>query len=547
MTTSSRPLLSVVIPVYNVEEYLGQCLDSILAQDFPGLEVVVVDDGSTDASAGVAQGYARQFDNIVVLKSGHRGIGAARNVGVRASSGHYLTFADADDIVPAGAYTLMVSTLERSGSDFVVGSVRQLVNERLRVPPFLRSVHAEPKIGITVEDLPDVLRNVFPWNKTFRRSFWERNGLSFPEGVRYEDQVAMTTAYLQARRFDVVQRPVYTWRRRADSTSITQQRSEVADLRDRLTTKQMTSDVVAALGSPEIQEHWTRHGLGGDFPLYFRHIPGCSDEYWDLLVSGLRGLYAGHQPISRSCLLRVQQRLLGWLVSHDRRRQAESVQRWLLAHPGPLSLRPRHGYVVAELPFLDDPGADIPPELFRLADHEQCFDARMMLARGEGEHLEVTGWALIRGVPTTGVPCTIRAWLRADTGDQVDLDVQRRPSPEATVWLKRLPQRYDDCGFTVSIDLAWLREVPHALETVWTLEFDVVAAGIRRRGPIRTAAADAFADPAAGGAPTYALAFRPGTGLQIAMAGSDRFLSGQHRQMVGESSPDGSDVAVGDV
>ncbi|MBA2559374.1 MAG: glycosyltransferase, partial [Propionibacteriales bacterium] len=252
----ATPRLSVVVPVYNVESYLSACLDSLLAQSFTDLEVVVVDDGSTDGSSAIAERYVREHDRWRLIRTTNRGLGAARNRGVAEVRGEYLAFLDSDDLLPPHAYQLMVSTLQHSGSDFVVGSLELLVDGRLVEPRWIRRAHLQRRLGVTLEEMPPIMRNVFAWNKVFRRSFYERAGLSFPEGVRYEDQVAITEAYLRADAFDVVRRPVYIWRIRDDGSSITQRRHELADLEDRIATKRLTTGLVRRLGSSDLVDFW---------------------------------------------------------------------------------------------------------------------------------------------------------------------------------------------------------------------------------------------------------------------------------------------------
>ena len=122
---------------------------------------------------------------------------------------------------------------------------------------------------------PEILGDVFAWNKVFRRTFWDGAGLAWPEGVRYEDQPTTTRAYLAARAFDVLPEVVYHWRIRYDGTSITQQRSSVRDLADRLATKRMSlatvEEYVAAGGDPRRARGLPRPGArGGPAPLLHR-------------------------------------------------------------------------------------------------------------------------------------------------------------------------------------------------------------------------------------------------------------------------------------
>ena len=518
----SPPRLSVVVPVYNGEAYLAECLDSLLSQDFSDLEVVVVDDGSTDGSATVAERYARRHEGVALVRSVNRGPGPARNLGVKHARGEYLAFADADDTVPPHAHSLLVSTVSRSGSDFVVGPLQRHSDGQRVVPPFLRNAHRHRRIGIRIDDLPEVMRNVFSVSKVFKRSFWDSAALEFPSGVIGEDQVTMTEAYLRATAFDVVPEPVYLWHNRGAGSSITQRRYRVDDLRDRIATKQLTSDLVSALGSPELQEYWARHGLGGDLPLYFRHIPGCDDDYWHTLVAGVRQLFTDQPPIHESQLLRVQQRLMGWLVTHDRRAQAETVARWLEEHPGPLPLRTTGDHVVARLPFHDDPNSGIPVELFWLAEHELTFDARLSSATCAAGVIELAGAALIRGAPTNGATLRVQAALRSVAGELVEMHVKQRPVADATQWVARMPQRYQGSGFVARVDVDALTPGGVKEGHRWQVRLSVDVADIHREGPFRTKAPAVRLPWGGEGNCAAQAAFEPDDGLVITVAAASR-------------------------
>src|SRR6476469_3425300 len=109
--------LSVVVPIYNVEEYLGPCLDSIAAQTFRDLEVIMVDDGSTDRSAAIAAAYAERDGRFKLVSRPNGGLSAARNTGIGHAAGEFLAFVDSDDLLPDNAYQLLVGTLDETGSD----------------------------------------------------------------------------------------------------------------------------------------------------------------------------------------------------------------------------------------------------------------------------------------------------------------------------------------------------------------------------------------------------------------------------------------------
>src|SRR4051812_36101890 len=115
--------LSVVVPIYNVEDYLKPCLDSIAAQTFTDLEVVMVNDGATDSSPTIAEAYAARDPRFKLVNRPNGGLSAARNTGVEHATGELLAFVDSDDLLTPDAYKLMVGSLDETGSDFATGWV----------------------------------------------------------------------------------------------------------------------------------------------------------------------------------------------------------------------------------------------------------------------------------------------------------------------------------------------------------------------------------------------------------------------------------------
>jgi CDP-glycerol glycerophosphotransferase len=292
----------------------------------------VVDDGSPDDSVRVVERRMRRDGRIRLLRQTNAGLGAARNAGVRETTGRYLAFVDSDDVLPADAWGAMLASLERTGSDLAVGAAERDDGRRRWTTPLMRRNHEVAREAITLDEAPLVLADVFAWNKLYRREFWDRAGLAFPEGTRYEDQPALTRAFVAARSFDVLTEVVYRWSVRADSSSITQKRHEVADLVDRLATKRDSAAVVAAHGSAVVRETFWAEVLPVDMWEYFRAVPGCSEEYWSLLVDGVRELWHdGTVPFERT-LVPAQQRLMGWFVARDRRGELEEALAWIDAH-----------------------------------------------------------------------------------------------------------------------------------------------------------------------------------------------------------------------
>lgn len=371
---SAGPLISVVVPVFDVADYLPAALDSLLAQTHPHLDVVVVDDGSTDSSGTVADSYAARDPRVLVVHTDNHGLGAARNTGLAHARGDLVAFLDSDDVLPPGAYSTMLASLTRSGSDFVTGSIVRWesagsADERWVEPPWMRRLHRPARSRAVAAEHPEILGDVFAWNKLFRRSFWDQAGLTWPEGVRYEDQPTTTRAFL-AGRFDVLPEVVYHWRIRADGSSITQQRSSVTDLADRLATKRMALASVTAYGDEATSRVFLDRVLAGDLHRYFAEVPGCSDEWWALLRQGIGDLWGAHSLVHSG--LPPVHRLAGWLVEQDRRADAAALMRYAAALGGPLPRVVDDGpprLDVSGVPGLTDP-AGLPPAALALRPHE---------------------------------------------------------------------------------------------------------------------------------------------------------------------------------
>ena len=330
------PQVSVVVPAYAVEAYLPACLDSLLAQDLQSWEAIVVDDGSPDRSGEIAESYASRDPRIRVVHVENGGLGSARNIGARHADAEFLAFLDSDDVLPRNALASLTTSLHESGSDFATGSIVRweapFNDTSLHEPPWMKRLHARGT-GLRIAQRPEILGDVFAWNKVFRRSFWDAAGLDWPEGIRYEDQPTTTRAFM-AGTFDVVDEVVYRWRIRDDGSSITQQRSSVRDLADRWETKRMSYASVRSAGDPAVEGVFLDRVLAGDLWRYFLEIPGASDEWWTLLRDGVREFWGERRSLTGSGLPPVH-RLCGWLVEHDRRADAAALMTWVASLAGP--------------------------------------------------------------------------------------------------------------------------------------------------------------------------------------------------------------------
>lgn len=170
----SEQIISVVVPVYNAQQNLSRCIDSILRQSYRQLEVILVDDGSTDESGAVCDRYAMQDSRVRALHKKNGGVSQARNAGIQAASGTYLQFVDSDDILNEDFCRTMVESLVSSGADLVVCGYRAVhtslgYSDTCRSTPGLVRLLEGPSPAKAFLQLDRDKVLSMPWNKLFIR------------------------------------------------------------------------------------------------------------------------------------------------------------------------------------------------------------------------------------------------------------------------------------------------------------------------------------------------------------------------------------------
>lgn len=179
---SAEPLISVIVPVYNGQEYLDNCIRSIEGQTYGNLEVIIVDDGSTDETGAVCERIQTEYDNVRILTLGDEGVSAARNAGVEASAGELITFVDADDRICPEVLRILYDCMINTGSDVAgCGFFIWSSEEEWRQGPASGETIAQPVTYDTDQYLREALLcgNSRCWSKLYRREIFDR--VRFPE------------------------------------------------------------------------------------------------------------------------------------------------------------------------------------------------------------------------------------------------------------------------------------------------------------------------------------------------------------------------------
>ena len=210
-------LISVIVTAYNIESYISRCLESLLLQSCGNMEIIIVDDGSSDATGKICDEYAEKNKHIrVIHQPENRGAARARNTGTAAAAGDYIGFVDGDDWVEPAMYEEMLRACEETGSEIAVCSYRQRLNggEERKKPQdaftgqrYVLTGREALEIYICDNRPWHIYHSV--WSKLFRRDVTE--GLSFPTGRESEDIMYTTRALLKIRRCVFVDRPYYNY------------------------------------------------------------------------------------------------------------------------------------------------------------------------------------------------------------------------------------------------------------------------------------------------------------------------------------------------
>jgi glycosyltransferase involved in cell wall biosynthesis len=205
----SSPLVSVIVPIYKVEQYLERCLDSILAQDYRPLEVILVNDGSPDGCGDIIRRYEEESPIFQSIWQQNSGLSAARNAGIARATGTYMVMIDSDDFVEPDYVSTMVQIAERKHSDVVICNFYIDFQNGLKIPFPLLTLQKNMTGSSAAQISLGLLRvPTFAWNKLYRRKIFTDSGVSFPS-IYYEDIAIASRVLNQAKHVNITQKPLY--------------------------------------------------------------------------------------------------------------------------------------------------------------------------------------------------------------------------------------------------------------------------------------------------------------------------------------------------
>ena len=499
-----------MVPFYNNADVLGDCLASLAAQTFTDLEVIMVDDGSTDGGAQVARDQAAADPRFTLIQTPNGGPGKARNTGIERARGEFLAFVDGDDAVPPHAYAALLHALEASGSDFVSGAVNRFGTGGVRPSALHERAIKGRKTGTHVTRAPELLYDISVWNKLFRRSFWDAHALRYPEGMVWEDLQLMTRAHVLARAVEVIPDYIYLWRERAAGEfSITQNRTDIQNLRDRVTALLAIDDFLREHAPARTVRAHQRKALVNDLWLYVRDLCRVSQDYLDEYFD-LAGTYLATVPRRVERSLPATHKLAYHLTRRRLAGPLLSYVTWLLdQRVATIPVVRRHGRLQADLPQRADRALRIPRRVYR--PHWRDLDPFVQVdsVTWQRGNLVIAGLAYVPSVDISKRRYTSKIVIlrpRHRFRPPVVSVATSTRHPRATVLSGQEQYDYAWAGFRAEISSRWFRVAGRWLTGDWDCFILVRGHGVWRPARLHS--------PALGdaGRPGF---LQPAPGLQV--------------------------------
>lgn len=454
--------VSVIIPIYNVEEFLCECLDSVLEQTLTGIQVILMDDGSPDGSSEIAKRYAAKYENFQYVRQQNGGLGNARNNGVKYAEGEYIVFLDADDYVFPEAYEKMYNTAKQNDCDMAVCNVIRCNSKGFKTST-LHDIAFNSIVSVThITETHSLLWDTTAWNKMIKREFWDANSFSFPERMLYEDIPVTIPMHFIANRVAVVKDIGYVWRiRDGASKSITQLSSSVKNLNDRLKALSM----VDSFFNENVHDDGIRKAkyykwLTIDLPIFLNQCLMVSDEHLGIFIDTINNYIRTSIPKEAFCEIPVFYRLKYEAAQAKDIALLRRIRRFELDYFLSIKTRNKGGKIIGK----------IPQEISQKGEVDMTLTIEKMLLKQRVTSIDFDGCRfIIKGYvfePLVDVPKIedqhISAYIFCkDESNNIEIKItqcavpacSRREGVKTRYDGKMQLFNYDGAGFIIEIDI----------------------------------------------------------------------------------------------
>ncbi len=237
-----KGLLSIIIPVYNMEKYLERCLESVINQSYKNIEIIIINDGSTDNSHQIIKNYSAKYNNINYINlQNNRGLGNARNCGLDSAKGEYVTFIDSDDWIDSNFYMTIINNIKKYNLDIAVAGIVNEYDDRKAYTyrykyPFDNQITGKFALNLLIKSTnQDIYITPIVNNKVYKRTLIESLHLRFIENNYNEDDIFSFLLIREARKIGVVKDTYYHYYQRSSSITGYYKQKHIDDLIDAYT------------------------------------------------------------------------------------------------------------------------------------------------------------------------------------------------------------------------------------------------------------------------------------------------------------------------
>ncbi len=237
--SKSEPLISVIVPIYNVEDYLDKCINSILNQTYKNLEIILVDDGSPDNCPKMCDEYAKKDNRIKVIHKKNGGLSDARNKGIEIANGEYITFVDSDDYLSNDCIELLYINIVKYDSDISIGGHQVVYDNGKIINKYSNTEYVSTPKEVLDKILYSDGIDLSAWAKLYKRNLF--NNIKYPVGRIYEDAATTYKLVDISDKISIISKPIYYYIIRNDSISNNSFTEKKMDLI--VSTKEMTDYV----------------------------------------------------------------------------------------------------------------------------------------------------------------------------------------------------------------------------------------------------------------------------------------------------------------
>ena len=236
MEIKEKPLISVIVPVFNTENYIKKCLTSIINQSLANIEIILVNDGSNDNSLEILKKFAEKDSRILIIDKKNEGQAIARNIAIEKANGEFLSFIDSDDYIDLATFETLYNFAKKYCNDITTCNVSRFNREKKWKGRLHRISIPKKKVSsTTMIKCPKLIYDTSVSNKIVKKTFWQKNNFSFLEGRYYEDILLSSQLYCSSDSIGICPKVTYYWRdREGENRSTTQKLTDVKNLYDRI-------------------------------------------------------------------------------------------------------------------------------------------------------------------------------------------------------------------------------------------------------------------------------------------------------------------------